>query len=65
MLDIFYYRFKPIPWILSYNLPMGRLLAIVPLSIFMWLSVMCITMGYFVSCLGGVGVGLFFFLFVL
>ena len=62
---LFYYRFKPIPWILNYKwADYWPYWEFIYLFFSMWPSViMCITMGYLFHVWGGVAVGLFFFFF--
>ena len=62
-----YYKFKPIPWILSYKWADYWPYLELFLSIFsVWPSVvMCITLGYLFHVWGGVGVLLVFLLFYL
>ena len=62
MLDCFYYKFKTIPWILSYKwADYWPYLEFIYLIFSMLPSVvMCITMGYLFHVWGGVGVRLVF-----
>ena len=60
-IGLFYYRFKPIPWIYNYKwADYWPYLEFIYLLSSMWpFVVMCTTMGYLFHVWSGVGVGLF------